>query len=193
YLLGGFWFFREDLIALFFIIIGFLMKKPLLAFLNKSTVFVFAGFILLLLTTLATFDLNFFANKHMLGSRDAVVMSVSQHGHFLLFIFTALSGSLMLILLSRCIFQNQWMQFFGQNTLILLAMAGFYLHFIIVNIAQVLPDDIGVLLTIFLSIVIALIQILLSWPVIVLCNRDVPQLIGQWPSAKPKRDSVEKR
>ena len=167
YILLGFWFFREALVAVFFIIIGYVFKKPLLALLDKGRGYLYLALFVASLITLLTFDMNSFANKHVLDSRDTVVMSVSQHGHFLWYPLTAISGSLMLIVLAAIIPANRFMNFFGKNTLVLLGMAGFYLHFINEPVAAFVNAYLSAgqgqgFVIVALSIALTLLQIMLT-------------------------------
>ena len=190
YLLSGFWFIREAFVAVFFILIGYLIRDYLFKLMQQRLAIISSACLLCLAVTLITFDLNSFINKHVLDSRDTVVMSVSQHGDFFLFPVTALSGSLFIMLLSCLIPSNRLMNYFGKNTLVLLGMAGFFLHFINARLLDFFPTDLNSILLVLLALGLTLVQIIICWPMIAGLNRFTPTLIGQWPKSisksKPK-------
>ena len=130
-----------------------------------------------------TFDLN--KGMFAIPFLDAVVVMASSHGNPILFPFTAIVGSIMVMLLAKLTTDIKILMFLGSNTLIIFGLNGIFYHFINDRLAiQLLSQhsDSGLIILI-IGIGITMISILLTVPFIYLFNHFTPQLIG-----KPKFD-----
>ena len=130
-----------------------------------------------------TFDLN--KGMFAIPFYDAVVLFASSHGNLILFPFTAIIGSVMIMLLAKLTTDIEVLMFLGGNTMIIFGLNGVFYHFINDRLAIWLlvrqPDDAAMILV--SGIVIAVISISLTIPFVFLLNYLTPQLIG-----KPKLD-----
>ncbi|NNK95727.1 MAG: acyltransferase family protein [Desulfobacterales bacterium] len=130
-----------------------------------------------------TFDLN--KGMFTIPFYDAVVLFASSHGNLILFPFTAIIGSVMIMLLAKLSTGIGVLMFLGGNTLIIFGLNGVFYHFINDKLALWLfalhSDDAMMILA--SGIVIALTSISLTIPFVFLLNYLIPQLIG-----KPKLD-----
>ena len=146
-------------------------KKPQTTYLLGALV----SFILLYLT----YDLN--KGMFIIPFYDAVIMVASSHGNPILFPFTALSGSLFILLLARVTPDNKLLLFSGANTLIIFGLNGVFYHFINDRLALwLLPLHTGHFGSILISgTIIACLSIMLTLPFVILFNRFIPQLIGK--------------
>jgi acyltransferase len=126
-----------------------------------------------------TFDLN--KGMFTVPLYDAVVMAGSSHGNPILFPFTAIIGSIMVMLVAKITSENRLLIFLGGNALIIFGLNGAYYHFINDRLAAwLLTQHPGGHVEVLISgIVIALVSLLLTVPFIFLLNHFIPQLIGK--------------
>jgi acyltransferase len=124
----GFWYINEAFVALFFYLLGFALRKYILApDLLKG--YVLAVILLVSgLLVFTTFDLNKgpFPNRVLQG----VVLAISSHGQPVYFTLTALAGITFFLILAwftQRVFS--WTEFVGRNSLIFLGLNGINLHF----------------------------------------------------------------
>lgn len=133
----NFWYIHEAVIAYTFFLIGYFIKQNYLleTIANSSKKYLYLLISSLIL--LVTFDLNqgWDNSKFRL-----VLMIASLHGHPIWFLVTALAGSLSLIFVSQIIPENKTISFFGQNTLILLGLNGFFRDLINPSIVSLIPS-----------------------------------------------------
>jgi glycerol transport system permease protein len=111
---------------------------------------------------------------------DVVIMFAS-HGHMLLFPFTALAGSALILLIAGMTRPHKTIVWLGQNTFILMCLNGIFYHYINPPLAKwVLVHLPHSALSIFgVSLIVTVASLALCMPCIVLLNALVPQLVGK--------------
>ena len=132
-----------------------------------------------LLLVYFTYDLN--KGMFTIPFYDAVVLAGSSHGNPILFPFTAILGSVLVMILAKLTTDSKFLIFLGSNTLIIFGLNGVFYHFINDRLAIWLlarhADD---FMIIFVSgAVITCLSILLTVPFILLFNHFIPQLVGK--------------
>ena len=178
-----FWYANEALIAYLFYQFGSTLKRS--EFLETKTlpalqiaILIFTG-----LFFLFTFNLN-----------SAVNMAGSRHGNLILFPLTAIAGSLFVILIAKLVPANKIIIFIDQNTLILLGINGFFVHFMNEKIAswiKVFLSD-SHLIVFEICGMTTLISMILSIPAILILNKFIPQLVGKPRNNGPILKSFDK-
>jgi len=166
------WYVHEAVVAFGLYGIGF----SFIRFIDKVSNWKFTIRILLLIIfvtiTLLTFDLN-------APFKDfVVIMKNSTHGNNWLFLITAISGSLAVILFSMVIPTNTVMDFIGKNTLTFIATSGFFHHFINPLFVKLLIPIIQDFWMIVLSLAFSIVSLIISVPIVKLLNKFTPQLVG---------------
>lgn len=164
YLLFKVWHFDTALIAINFYTFGNLLKNRLLKIENIST-----GILTLL------FFLSIIGNK--LNGR--IDMSGNHYSNIILFYLTAILGIIFIFgFIKKVKMASNFVEWIGQNTLIILAYHGRAMTFIKLILIIILkvnfPED-----NLFLNIIFSIIQILLCIPVIFIFNKYLPFLIGK--------------
>ena len=138
-------------------------------------------FALLLCLTVVylTFDLN--KGMFILPSYDAVVMVGSSHGNPILFLITAIIGSMMIMLLARLSSGQRFLAYLGANTLVVFGLNGVFYHFINDRLAQFLLNRFAESTSMILlsGVSVTLVSMLLTVPFVYLFNALIPQLIGK--------------
>lgn len=164
YLLFKVWHFNTALIAINFYTFGNLLKDRLLKIENISN-----GILTLL------FFLSIIVN--MLNGR--IDMSGNHYSNIILFYLTAILGIIFIFgFIKKIKVANNFIEWIGQNTLIILAYHLRAMTFIKLILSIILkinfPED-----NLFLNIIFSIIQILLCIPVIFIFNKYLPFLIGK--------------
>ena len=141
------------------------------------------GALTCLLLVFYTYDLN--KGMFTIPFYDAVILVGSSHGNPILFPFTAVLGSVLIMILAKLTTDSKFLIFLGSNTLVIFGLNGVFYHFINDRLAiWLLYRHSGDFMSIFVSgAVIACLSILLTVPFILLFNHFIPQLVG-----KPKVD-----
>jgi acyltransferase len=126
-----------------------------------------------------TFDLN--KGMFLIPFYDAVIVVASSHGNPLLFPFTAVLGSVLIMLLAKLTADSRVLLFLGANTLVIFGLNGVFYHFINDRLAiWLLSRHSGDFMTILVSGAgITCLSVLLTVPFILLFNRFIPQLVGK--------------
>lgn len=173
---NNFWYLDEALIAFGLYQIGVLLRAwPRIAAPEQR--FRYVGLALSLGLTLSLYDLN---QGPFTADRKLVMMASLSHGDLLIFIASALSGSVFVIWLAQILPGGSMVEFIGKNTLILLGI-----NFFFAGLAKPVLGKLGLSLfdsgwIVFLACtVMTLISFTVSVPVIRLLQRVVPQLVGQ--------------
>lgn len=137
------------------------------------------GALACLLLLYFTFDLN--KGMFLIPFYDAVILVASSHGNPLLFPFTAVLGSMLILLLAKLTADSRVLLFLGANTLVIFGLNGVFYHFINDRLAiWLLSRHSGDFMTILVSgAVITCLSVLLTVPFILLFNRFIPQLVGK--------------
>ena len=141
------------------------------------------GALTCLLLVFYTYDLN--KGMFTIPFYDAVILVGSSHGNPILFPFTAVLGSVLIMILAKLTTDSKFLIFLGSNTLVIFGLNGVFYHFINDRLAiWLLYRHSGDFMIIFASgAVITCLSILLTVPFILLFNHFIPQLVG-----KPKVD-----
>lgn len=141
---------------------------------------------ILVLAVVATFSIVIFTYRLNSGlfsfpPLDAVVILFSSHGHFIWFPVTAVTGSLMILLIARAMPVQKTITWMGQNTLILMCLNGIFYHYINPPVAKWVVDHLPgtPLITLWIGCVMTVASLALCIPLIYLLNRWVPQLVGK--------------
>lgn len=141
---------------------------------------------ILVLAVVATFSIVIFTYRLNSGlfsfpPLDAVVILFSSHGHFIWFPVTAVTGSLMILLIARAMPVQKTITWMGQNTLILMCLNGIFYHYINPPVAKWVIDHLPgtPLITLWIGCVMTVASLALCIPLIYLLNRWVPQLVGK--------------
>ena len=144
-----------------------------------STYKLIGGVIVTALLVFFTFDLN--KGLFSFHVYDSVVILFSSHGHALLFPFTAIVGSILILLLGKLTTNVKLLTYLGQNVLVIFCLNGVFYHFINDRLAKwmldFLPKDSLVIL--LSGIIVTISSLALTIPFILLFNRYIPQLIGK--------------
>ena len=137
------------------------------------------GALACLLLVYFTYDLN--KGMFTLPFYDAVILVGSSHGNPILFPFTAVLGSVLIMILAKLTTAGKFLLFLGSNTLVIFGLNGVFYHFINDRLAiWLLSHHSGDFMIIFVSgAVVTCLSILLTVPFILLFNRFIPQLVGQ--------------
>lgn len=145
---------------------------------------------ILVLAVVATFFIVLFTYRLNSGlfsfpPLDAVVILFSSHGHFIWFPVTAVTGSLMILLIARAMPVQKTITWMGQNTLILMCLNGIFYHYINPPMAKWVVDHLPgtPLITLWVGSAMTVASLSLCIPLIYILNRWVPQLVG-----KPKME-----
>jgi acyltransferase len=137
------------------------------------------GALACLLLVYFTYDLN--KGMFTIPFYDAVILAGSSHGNPILFPFTAVLGSVLIMILAKLATNSKFLIFLGSNTLIIFGLNGVFYHFINDRLAiWLLSRHSGDFMIIFVSgTVISFLSILLTVPFILLLNHFIPQLVGK--------------
>jgi acyltransferase len=132
-----------------------------------------------LLLVYLTYDLN--KGMFTIPFYDAVVLAGSSHGNPILFPLTAVTGSIMILILAKLTADNKVLLFLGRNTLVIFGLNGIFYHFINDRLAEwLLSHHAGTPLAILFSgAVITSLSIALTVPFVLLFNQLIPQLVGK--------------
>jgi fucose 4-O-acetylase-like acetyltransferase len=167
------WFAQEVPIALSFYLLGYAFSQygeHLLPKRDYKTLLI--GFVALLFWLFAG-SKNFATGGH-------ANMSAASHGDWLLFPLAAISGSLLFIYLCSYIPANALLKYIGNNTLPLLGLNGFFVHFFNVKIFGWCSSFGSGLPLLGLTLCIAAASLLATLPLVYLLNRLLPYLVGKW-------------
>lgn len=183
FIITGFWFFREALIISSILIIGSLLRPYILNFYQHGPLRVFIYFVICLVVSLLTYDLNQIVippeeHRPVVVDRETVIMSLGMHGDYFLFMFTGLVGAMMCVFFGMLVPSFKPIPYLAKNSLLLIGLIGFFFHFINNPFAEALAlEDRNMALLV--SIAFAFVQLLLCIPGIWLLDKYLPQLFGK--------------
>jgi len=166
------WYFHEAVIAFGFYGIGFSLFRIFHKVSNRKLGFRILLLIIFVTITFLTFDLNTPFDDFV------VIMKDSTHGINWLFLLTAISGSLSVILFSMFIPSNSIMNFIGRNSLTFIATSGFFHHFVNPVFVKLLIPIIPGYWMIILSLLFTLVSLIISVPIVRILKKFTPQLVG---------------
>jgi acyltransferase len=107
-----------------------------------------------------------------------VIMKNSNHGNNWLFLLTAISGTLAVILIATMIPSNKILKFIGQNSLVFLCTSGIFHHFINPVFVKIMIPLVSESWLILLSFLFTLLTLIASIPIVMFLKKYTPQLVG---------------
>lgn len=173
---NNFWYINEAIVALGFYLLGYI-AFPYLSKINESKIkyplaFILTGISFTIL--ILSFNLN---SPSIKGFHVAMISSI--HGEIVPFIITAFAGITFMISLSMLLPSKRELEYFGQNTLILLGLNGIFLTFINNKIFSIFPVHSNSWLSITIHCcILTIISLLICVPIIKILKKWVPQLVG---------------
>lgn len=173
----NFWIANEAPVMAAFYLVGVLLRRRefLLGAVPRSVLLL--GVLVSAAAVALTFDLNHGPFRIF----DAVVIVLGAHGNPLLFVFTALAGSLGLFFLARLTRPARWLSFMGRNVLLLFCLNGVFYHFINGPFADWFVRTFagGPWAVFFAGTALTVLSLAACVPLILFFNRFVPQLVGK--------------
>jgi acyltransferase len=121
---GNVWFVHEAVVMYAFYLLGVLLRRRRFLAGPVSFPLVAGGAVLALAAVLCTYDLNHGPFRLI----QAVIILAGGHGHIFWFPFTAIAGSLLILLLARLTPAIKPLTFMGRNALILFGLNGVFYH-----------------------------------------------------------------
>ena len=167
------WYFHEAWVAFGFYAIGFAVFKFFQSVIHLKPLVRFELAMVNLVVTVLTYNLNSPYEGFV------VIMKNANHGSSILFVLSAIFGSLFVCLVSTLIPRNRVLASAGRNTLILVFTSGIFHLFINPILVRNLDNLGSPFLVTTTSLLFALLSIVLSMPVVWFLNRTVPQLVGK--------------
>jgi acyltransferase len=173
----NFWFLHEALVVYSFYLVGVLLRRRGILMAPVQRLILVPVFVACALAVWFTFNLNTGPFRLF----DAVVIVLSGHGHVFWFMFTALCGSMMLLVLANLCGRVGIFRFMGRNGLILFCLNGVFYHFFngpfagwfMKNYAAT-PFSVTLAGCLF-----TLVSLAACVPLVLLLERYVPQLVGR--------------
>ncbi len=176
-------FIHEAVTMYAFYLLGIYLRRKQVFTERMSPKIALPGAIISFLIVLFTYNLN--SGLFPFTPYDAVVIIFASHGHFLWFPFTAVAGSLGILLLARLTPPQKTIIWMGQNTLILMCLNGIFYHYINPRVAQWAVDTLppGAPVIFGVGVVMTAASLALCIPLVFFFEHYLPQLSG-----KPKRN-----
>ncbi len=174
----NFWYIHEAGVAYAFYLLGVALKKSGVMEMDRPAILSAAISLMCFSLVLVSFPMNTGPFHH---STIAVVMSMSRHGHFLLFPFTAAAGTLGVMFLSRALWPLAPVLWIGRNTLMLLGLNAVFFDYINRPLAVLIKPFIAETHPPVMAVctLVTLASMALTVPLIHLLNRWLPQLVGK--------------
>ncbi len=175
-------FIHEAITMYAFYLAGVLMSRSRLFMDQRSSKVLVPGVVLCCLAVFLTYNLN--QGPFNFNYFNSVVIIFSAHGHFFWFPFTALIGSLLILLLAKMTPPVKPVVFMGQSTLILMCLNGIFYHYINFRVAEWMLDHLSASGWTVLGVgfLVTFASLAACIPLVYLLNSFVPQLVG-----KPKK------
>lgn len=170
------YFFREAMVAYLFFYVGAALKPVLshpTAFDKRSTLAFALGFAVLLLLT---FDLN--TGPFRDNFSPTVNTNSGEHGNPMLFVITALAGSLSIVAISRLMPFNAILSSIGRNTLSLLALNTLFYHHLNSSLLSLCSSG-NHLVSLVACLLVTAASIFVCFPIIFLLYRYCPTMLGK--------------
>ncbi len=173
----NFWFVHEAPVVYAFFLVGVLLRRHSFLYGRVRRAWLLTGAALCALVVLLTFNLN----QGPWRLIPAVVIVLSGHGHIFWFPFTALVGSLMMLLLAKACDPGRWLAWMGKNTLVIFCLNGVFYHYVNPRFAKWFmalfePSWWSVTLS---CVTLTALSLALCVPVVVCLTRWLPQLVGR--------------
>lgn len=174
---GNVWFVHEAVIMYAFFLLGVLLRRRNLLVGPVSPRLLAGGAVLAFAAVLFTYDLNHGPFRLI----QAVIVLAGGHGDIFWFPFTAIAGSLLILLLARLTPAGKLLSFLGRNVLILFCLNGVFYHSLNGPIAawvnEAFPGSSWAVFT--TGAVVATISLALCVPVILGLTARLPWAIGK--------------
>ena len=169
---GDVWFAREGVLLYGFFLFGLLLRR--VGALDRVSLVWVA-----LVASGAAFLLTFDLNQGPWDMLSYVLINLSRHGNFPLFLVSAVAGSVFVLCLARVTPAPRWLAYVGRHTLILMGLNGFFFDFVNTRVARALSiapaaADVAVYCTL-----VTLLSMAACMPVVHLLSSYVPQLVGR--------------
>ena len=173
----NFWFLHEALVVYSFYLVGVLLRRRGIFMAPVQRLILVPVFVACALAVWFTFNLNTGPFRLF----DAVVIVLSGHGHVFWFMFTALCGSMMLLVLANLCGRVGIFRFMGRNGLILFCLNGVFYHFFNGPFAEwFMQNYTATPFTVTLAgCLFTLVSLAACVPLVLLLERYVPQLVGR--------------
>lgn len=180
----NYWFIHQAPVGYAFYLVGVLLRRRGAFYENtrpkeygKRSWRILAGALACLAVVWLTYNLNTGPFRYF----DAVVFMLSGHGNVFWFPFTALAGSMMLLLFARASGENRILAFLGRNVLILFILNGVFYHFINMHFAAWVTENLPANpLVLTLSTAVFTVGCLAAClPLVWLLNKFIPQMVGR--------------
>lgn len=174
------WFINEAPVVYAFYLTGvFMRRRGLVTGAMKQPLALGAG-VVCLLFVLFTFNLN----QGPFRLFDAVVIVMGGHGNILLFPFTAIMGSLMLLYLAKATGRVAWLEYLGRNVITLFCLNGVFYHYLNGPFAAwYVANFSGEPFSVFkAALAMAALSLALCVPVVWLLDKRLPWIIGRRPA-----------
>lgn len=168
----NFWYFHEAFVAFGLYALGYAIYPQVKILLRLPTLNRIVLFLLFTTFVVFTFDANTPYDTFF------VVMQRSWHGFNELFVFTALSGIFAVLLLASFIPRHPWIEYVGQNTIVMIGTNGLFLHFVYRHLADVVNRSEAWWYVLSISVIVSLASIAASVPLIWFLNRYLPGWVG---------------
>ena len=174
---GNVWFVHEAVLMYAFYLLGVLMRRRDLLVGRVSPRLLVSGAAVALAAVYFTFDLN----QGPFRLIQAVIIVASGHGHIFWFPFTAVAGSLMILLLARLTPPIRAITFLGRNALILFCLNGVFYHSVNGPVAawtvKTYPGSPWAVLGV--GVGLSVVSLALCLPVVRLLNAHLPWALGK--------------
>lgn len=179
YRIFKFWGLGEAITAYSLYMIGMIIKRC--DFMNKIRTNI--GWFIIMCTSLTSTLLLYDLNKGPFKKNGAyyVDMASSNHGNTIMFLITAISGSIFIISLSKLIPKIKPLTYIGKNSLIFMGLNGFFLAFVnkkLINwLITSLKGDLAYLSPLT-CIIAAVVELAICVPLVYILSKYFPELIG---------------
>ena len=174
---GNIWFIHEAPLMYAFYLLGVLMRRRDFLVGQTSPAFLAAGAAIALALVYFTYDLN----QGPFRLIQAVIIVASGHGHIFWFAFTALAGTVLILLLARLTPAVRALTFLGQNALILFCLNGVFYHSINGPVAvwtlKHFPETPWAVFGV--GVGLSVVSLALCLPVVHLLNAHLPWALGK--------------
>ena len=177
---GWNYFFIHEAITLYsFYLVGLYLRRKRIVLDQFSVKALLPGAVIAFIAVLFTYRLN--NGPFNFSVYKYVVVLFASHGNMLLFPFTAIAGSALVLLIAGMTGQQKTIAWLGQNTLILMCLNGIFYHYINPPIAKWIMANLhnSSLSILGLGCAMTAASLVACMPIISLLNRFVPQLVGK--------------
>ena len=166
-----FWYIPSAFTGIVFFLSGILVRRTSIIGVFNSRKKILLGLFISLALTLLTFNLNDFANS---SHYKTVYVNRLVYGNYFYCYFTSFTGIAFVIFLSMLTKPAKIILYYGQSTLVLLGLNGFFYHFINIPLYELVIrhfHDLNYFVLQLICITIVLLQMALCYPFIAIVNR----------------------